>query len=457
MARTHPFVLLALLLFVTACTQSQSDPDTERPTPAYLTADPSDPSAIPQPAPTQNIPPSTPVPINSPVFVEQSVAGVTATPFILNHPSDPCGQLLPTVLERPAAAETERWNMPPNVKELVPSSARPALEYFFDHPDDVAIVVYRAGYEGIGFFHNEEVPMPLASVSKIIQLIAYDRAVATGEIDPAAVVPLEKLEAYYLPGTDLGAHQQALRALSKETLTQSDIAEMMIRYSANSATDFIHYLIGQTEVEQTVIDLGMGPHSAPCPFLGRLIGMGELSQAEMHALVLVPSEYGVTISKWTDHYREDSAFRTAAQRLWSRGRTPSLANQAFFVDQFETRGTAAGYASLMTRIATGQVGSDELRRQLEWPWAAFPENQARYERIGYKNGTMPGVLTTVYYSQPLWADTPVVVALFYKNLPAGTYRQWRRTLPHDALAHWLMSNPRSIHIMHVWRDTARSN
>ena len=114
----------------------------------------------------------------------------------------------------------------------------------------------------------------------------------------------------------------------------------------------------------------------------------------------------------------------------------------------------------MAQLIQDEVGSPAtsrlIRSHLEWPIVEFPINQSRYNTVGYKNGTLPGVLTTLYYAEPYWSDRPIVVALFYRNLPQSTYRRWRREFPHDALAHWLMSNPRGIHIMHVLRDAAEN-
>ena len=157
-------------------------------------------------------------------------------------------------------------------------------------------------------------------------------------------------------------------------------------------------------------------------------------------------------------YRHDPSYRAIIQSYWGQRGQPSMLIQREYVAEFETEGTAAGYAALMAGLVTGQIGSPAsnaaMRAQLEWPFLEFESNQENYQVIGYKNGTLPGVLTTAYYAWPYWSDQPLVLVLFYRNIPAETYQLWRRQLPHDSFAHWLMSNPNAIHIMHVWRDTA---
>jgi hypothetical protein len=83
------------------------------------------------------------------------------------------------------------------------------------------------------------------------------------------------------------------------------------------------------------------------------------------------------------------------------------------------------------------------RKYMEWP-QQFPINQEQFWSIGYKGGSLPGVLTGVYYAEPLVNRTPIVVAIFYRNLPNQTYRQWRQTWSHDELARWLLADPQAI-------------
>ncbi len=77
----------------------------------------------------------------------------------------------------------------------------------------------------------------------------------------------------------------------------------------------------------------------------------------------------------------------------------------------------------------------------------FDVNQEFFTNLGYKNGSMPGVLTTVYYAYPINDPTPVVVALFYRNLDGRTYREWRTNQAHDELVRWLLYDPEAISIL----------
>ena len=86
-----------------------------------------------------------------------------------------------------------------------------------------------------------------------------------------------------------------------------------------------------------------------------------------------------------------------------------------------------------------------------------PPNKEAKEKLawlGYKGGSLPAVLTVVYYAQPWHTTEPVAVALFFHDLPLETYRQWRRTLPHDELARWLLYEREAIPLVREMLATA---
>jgi len=104
----------------------------------------------------------------------------------------------------------------------------------------------------------------------------------------------------------------------------------------------------------------------------------------------------------------------------------------------------------MALIAQNGLSNPEssflARRYLEWPMI-FPANQERFSNLGYKNGSLPGILNTAYYAYPIGEVTPTVVILFFRDLPRTEYREWRNTLPHDEFARWLLDNPEGIALL----------
>jgi hypothetical protein len=349
----------------------------------------------------------------------------------------------------------------------MPAAAAAALQRILDAPESVGLVAYQPGQEAQGVFLNADVAMPLASVVKLIHLVAYVEAVAAGELNPLERVTLEALEAYYLPNLDLGSHNRAVEELEENgrvfptippTVLLEDVAWMMIRHSSNAATDYLHQRLGQVRLEQTAQQVGLTRQTAPCPFVGQFLAMANhtrpgdndialLNQYLQPSAVMEAADYGSDVAWLTDAFSRSAPFREQ-EIAWHRGRRrPSLTTQRFFSERLNAQGTAREYAALLLRLAQNGLSNPDssyyARRYLEWPMR-FEENQALFSNLGYKNGSLPGILNTAYYAYRSGEVVPVVVVLFYHNLPQELYRQWRSDLPHDELARWLLADPEAI-------------
>jgi D-alanyl-D-alanine carboxypeptidase len=354
----------------------------------------------------------------------------------------------------PVTAELPEIEIP----ESVPEAARPALQRLLNAPETVGLAAYQIGFEANGVYHNADVPMPLASVVKIIDLIAYAQGANDGQFNPAEWIPLSELERYYLPGTDLSSHRLALQDLEERNLIAFDppatpleeIPWLMMRFSSNAAADYLHMAVGQQKIEETAVALSLTTQTAPCPFIGQFLAMSNhersgSDQQAIEAYIADPDSYGAEVIRLTELYAADETFRQDEIDL--RGRSPSLPVQSFFSENLNAKASAGEYANLMARIFDNGLSSGYVnilvRRNLEWP-QIFEANQEIFTTINYKNDAFPGILTTLYYAQRVEDGGRIVVALFYRQLPEFMYRDWRRNLPHDEFARWLLADPQAI-------------
>ncbi|HUS94864.1 MAG TPA: serine hydrolase [Patescibacteria group bacterium] len=372
---------------------------------------------------------------------------------------DRCGLLLP-IVSLPAEPQklAKNFDIP---TDMVPDEALPALERLVSAPESVALVAYQVGRESEGVYHNAEQPMPLASVVKIITLIAYAEAVAEGILDPAEWISLEELNGSYLPGSDLGAHTRALSELDDRGLIGRDplsvpleeVPWMMIRHSSNAASDYIHLALGQKKIESTAIQLGLVHQTAPCPWIGQFLVMNNNERATsndraaVQEMIADPEEYGREVMRLTRLFTNDPEFHQG--ELSQRWRS-DMSTQRLFGDNLNAQGTAREYADLMAQILHNGLSSAYVniltRRALEWP-TELAVNQEYFDVVGYKNGSLPGILTTVYYGQRREDGAQVVLALFFRDLPMNTYRNWRQSLAHDEFARWLLMEPSAIQLL----------
>jgi D-alanyl-D-alanine carboxypeptidase len=379
---------------------------------------------------------------------------------VLNLAETGCGLRLPLVAQPvapPITAVNPTW--PDNLN--IPDEARPALDYLLANPGQVGLAAYRVGQEEQGVYLNADTAMPLASVVKLIHLVAYIEAVNDGRLDPASWVPVADLEQYFLPGSDLRSHPRSLEELTERRLVGQEppavpleeIPWMMIRHSSNAATDYLHMLLGQEVIEETAVRLGLSSQTAPCPFLGQFLLISNHTRSvdnrsAIQALIDDPARYGQAVMDLTTAYSSSAQFREDEGRWYQRARRPTWQEQSLFSEQLNAQGSARDYANLMATIGQEQLGDPYTnflaRRYLEWPLNVYPVNQELFHMVGYKNGSLPGILTTVYYASPQGSGGLVVVALFYRQLPEATYREWRRSLTHDDLARWLLTDPQAI-------------
>lgn len=450
-------ILLAMALVpLVAC---QGDNDSESRPARSVTSSVGFPTAEAVDNPSQR----TTISTESPLPTDQSLAstptGPSATSGII-----PCGILLPVLGENEGRHDST-LDAPEVDLDSVPLAARPALQRILSAPKSVGLVAFEIGSEGEGIYFNADAPMPLASLTKIVILVAYAEAIDIGILDPSAWIPIAEIEQAYLPGSDLGAHRASIAELGEKGLVSTDeqtipleqVPWMMMRHSSNAASDYLQMSIGQEIIENTVQTLGMPSHTAPCPFVGQFLAISNHSRLgndrqAVEEFIDDPELYGQEVMELTENFMNDPDFRRA-EGYW---RAP-VSTQRYFSDNLNPQASARDYARLMTKIIQNDVGNDYVnilvRRAMEWPMI-YAANQQLFSSVGYKNGSLPGVLTIAYYGQRLEDGAQVVVILFFRDLPMQMYRQWRQSLPHDELARWLLSNPDAIRTLKAWVENA---
>ena len=347
-----------------------------------------------------------------------------------------------------------------NLRAITPDEAWPAIQQMIDQPETVGLALFEVGNEANGVYINAERPTPVASVAKLIVLVAYAEAVDRGELDPNTAVSLSALEQYYLPNFDLGAHPRAIRFLEENgrllnngtAMTLDDVAWTMVRYSSNASSDYLHRLLGQTRIEETAVALGLTNHTAPCTFLGQFLAMGNHTRSggdftAINGYADNPAEYQQIVELLADAYINDAEFRDREQRMRWSSRRPSVDNQRLFSHTVAPQATPLEYANAMLKVAQNGLATPSssftARRILEWPMV-FANNQEQFTNLGYKNGALPGIRTTLYYAYRQEDGALVLIALFYQELPNRTYRNWRTTLADDEFARWALADPAAI-------------
>lgn len=336
------------------------------------------------------------------------------------------------------------------------------LDYLVQHRKDVALVSFSVGPDGSpngahpALSVNADQPMALASTIKIVVLAAYAREVAAGRLDADAELPVREWERFYLPGTDGGAHVDALAALGIPTdrdgfamdpeasVSWDRIAQAMIRSSDNAAADLLLSRLGDGAVRATLVEAGLSRHPQPLSILGLFLSwanheQGPLTNARLKRLKRMSAKsYAAEIRRLRDRYLDEDW--RAAELLWRRRNGSPYGSyklQAQAAQALFPKGTALDYARIMAGVLHGSFLSPGAVEVMRWHlgWALrIPGNAETFQNFGAKGGALAGVLTEAMYFTPKRGDfggTSHVSVLFLRNLPAEVFASLTQTFAHQ--------------------------
>lgn len=253
-------------------------------------------------------------------------------------------------------------------------------------PDTVGLIVDDG--RGRTVEHRVDEQQPLASAVKVVHLGAYGRAVAAGDLDPDEQIPLLEWERWYVPGTDGGAHPQALERLAipndgisatdmAGTVRLDDMVTAMIQESDNAVPDYLRHRLGGDALVDAAAAGGWEGFQAPTSVTSTL---------SLFDPALGEGDRWATATRWAF----DQQFRTEVS---ANLQVPSYEEQVDGVQDRSASGSAAELNGLYRALADGSYGegSDVVLRQLEYQPA--PGGAVG---IGFKGGNLPGVLTQAF-------------------------------------------------------------
>jgi D-alanyl-D-alanine carboxypeptidase len=313
------------------------------------------------------------------------------------------------------------------------------LEYIIAHPQDVSLVAYEIGNSQKGIFYNADEKRPLASTIKILILAEYARQVDWGILSPNELVNLSDFDIYYLPGTDGNAHPDALKELKTKGYINSlnqvelrQIAWAMIRFSDNAATDYLIERLGRNNLDKLVEDLELQNQDIPLPIIGQILAWSNQRLSNNfverlnHYQSMKRKEYENEVYINTETWQNHQEFRAVEIKKTQSKNWLKFQEQQVISQALNCGGTAKVYALIMEKIYSSSLispAADKIMRDhLEWQME-FAGNQQEIDAFGFKNGSLPGIITEACYLKPKKAKNARVFALFLENLQAGVWFQ----------------------------------
>ncbi|OYY66348.1 serine hydrolase [Sphingomonas sp. 28-62-11] len=259
------------------------------------------------------------------------------------------------------------------------------------------------------FQHNGDTPLAIGSAFKLVILSELIRATNAGERKWDDVITLDGKE---LPG---GGYTQKPAGT---TVTLRELATQMISISDNSATDILLTALGRKKVEAMMPVIGIKNPARNRPFLGtaeffKLKGVGKgalaaryLSLNEAGRRAMLDSEIAAT------------PFSAMDPALFKDGK-PILIDR---LEWFESANDLVRVMDWVRRNTEGPKGAD-ARTILSKNSGIPPMVASKWQFVGYKGGSEPGVMTMALLLQARNGEWYAVVGSW--NDPAQDVGQGR--------------------------------
>ena len=314
------------------------------------------------------------------------------------------------------------------------------LDFILEHPDDVAIYCVNENDPDNNVLHNVDERFPLASTYKVVVLAEVARQYDIGLLDFDESIPVDDLNVYWSPYLDGGAHQQWLESTEIDedgNVTLRDVAYGMIAFSSNANTDYLIRRLGAENFVELYDLLGLENTDLPeSTYLGLMLMRGN---QETGAFDITNPDMLDDDALFAEMRRLEDAF-TASEEWredynnylldYSGELSDLLQTQADYYGEYGPRASASDIVSVLTAIYDENVFSADATQFLDDILGGIfdtnPDNQEVYEIIATKGGSLSGILTSVWYVDPVGLS-PYNVAIFYRNIPTDLWLEWQTT------------------------------
>lgn len=311
------------------------------------------------------------------------------------------------------------------------SAQEEAATYIEDNPETVAIICMQGDETLVE--HNQDDVYALASTAKVIILAEYARQVDAGILDPDEEIDMEDVNTFWIPLLDGGAHGAWMDTLDNdEVATFDQLANAMIQFSSNAASDYLIQRLGRENIAELIDLMGLSDTDVPTYFIGHILAISnhELGRADLDYVASLDHEqFLAEHDRLMDLFINDDEWREADISWRQRNLLgmPSIEVQAAFLGEFTTGSDASDLAILIREPYVGDTLSETahevMRQHLGWIFEVNPANSDVYEELGNKGGAYAGVLTAVWYVQPIGGEAVTLVVL-YNDLPTDLWQAW---------------------------------
>lgn len=280
------------------------------------------------------------------------------------------------------------------------------LNYLKRSPEQSSLYFAENGNPIISY--QSEQKMPLASVLKIMVAIEFIKQTQLGKIDPTQRVSFEKLDRYYIPGSDGGAHMHWMEDIRNEqhdnehSISLFKVAEGMMQYSSNANAEFLMEFLGLDAINNTLWLLCGQDHDSIFPISSAgLMGI-YLMEKELLTLKEVKKEM---VEMPIEQYKElteeihQKLMEDERKELVTRCNKRTGYNRK--LQLIESRkmpsATTLIYGTLLTRLQDLDWFDQNAQNQFEHLMRRDVKPGSNFDKVLSKGGSSISILNNVLY------------------------------------------------------------
>ena len=291
---------------------------------------------------------------------------------------------------------------------------------------------------------NEHKKMPLASTVKILVAIEFAKQVGAAVLNESSMVALKELDKYYIPLTDVGAHEKWLTSEKKlgdiknDSVSLLNVARGMIQFSSNANTEYLMDILGIDNVKNNLQLMGITEHT-PVQYLVASLFMYQNPKKKTEKSILkgIKNLNEQQYARYIFDMHKALAYDTVLKQKFNPADL-TLAMQKLWSDRLTASNTYS-YAQigsiLNNRKLFGTQMYDCLKKVLETVMEN-PGNQTWLSHAGMKGGSTMWVLTKMLYATTLPDNAKIEMAYFFNDLdPAenAKLQKWMNDFEYQVL------------------------
>lgn len=297
------------------------------------------------------------------------------------------------------------------------------LNYFEKNKDKLSITLKENGQDTIVL--NSEKEFPLASTLKIIIAFNFVKSITNNKISITDTVELNKVDNFYIPNTDGGAHPNWKKSLnSSSEASLLEIAKGMMQFSSNACTDYLINEVGVDVINQSIEALKLN-HDKITYLTPPILIPGYLSDKRsvaINKLEQMDKQFYQELSQ--ELFEKMKADETAGlERIASKMLNEKM---QLLITNKTASSTTKQYADLMFRLGKELLTQKEKELFSEILIGKNSKDDCDY--FWFKGGSTMFVLTSALYKES--KNNTVAVSLFIKDDTGGEL-YWIRNIFSD--------------------------